>query len=339
MRHETFATMREALIAARLDPEDSRLRKVDKKEGARVADTEKGGRDDAGWVKKFSDGQSGVVCNHRTGQVFLWKENGGKHLTPSEKKRLDKEAAEARAMRDALEAEKWRKAAEIAAEIWQAVQPAVEVGHPYLTRKHVRPEAPLGVIDADAVRSIYQRATGEKVRWLKSKKLDCPISDALLVVPCYLAGDVSKLSAVELIDEVGSKVTLKDARAKDAFWLPADFEARAKESKSIYIAEGIATALSISQVTGAPCVAGRYCHNLVSTAVAVKEMIGRRRIALTVCGDTGYGEADARLAAVRTGAGFKRPVFDAASIEAFKEKTGGDKPTDFNDYFIATGVI
>ena len=160
-----------------------------------------------------------------------------------------------------------------------------------------------------------------------------------LIVPCYLGGDVQKLVAVEVIDGEGHKRTLKGAQAAGAFWVPNDFEERIKRDKKAFIAEGIATALSVSQVCGAPCVAARYCGNLKATARALKKSIGRRRIELVVCADIGNGELDAREAATAVGGGFMRPQFGAELVAAFKERTGGDRPTDFNDYFIATGDL
>ncbi len=336
MAREFFSTMREALIAVRLDPDDRRLHKVDSMKGARVADIEKGSRDDAGWVKRFPDGLGGVAMNHRMGECVCWSEVRGKPLTRTEEVRLRQRAKEEREKHSIEEKKLYAKAAAIAAEILRSSRPAVEVGHTYLTRKHVHAVEPLGVIEVDAVRSIYQRMTGESASWLWSYKLKRPMSGSLLVVPCFLGGFTDRLSSVELIDGAGSKRCLKDSCMKDAFWIPDGLLDAVQSGSRIGIAEGIATALSISQVAF-PCIAARSCENLKAAAKALRNRFPRAE--LIVCADRGNGELQARKAALAIGAGFMRPTFDPVLVAAFKEKTGGDEPTDFNDYFIATGEI
>ena len=335
MTHEVFATMREAVEAVRgvwpVEVMPGELVRFDDREGRR--------RNRAGWISLTADSEIAVAGNWRAPELraLYVKNYKGRKLTRAEKRKLDAQIQEARRKAEAERAAEWSRAAAVAGVIALSARSAVEVGHSYLTRKHVRPAAPLGVIDADVVRSIYQRMTGEDASWLWSYKLERPMQGPLLVVPCYLGDFTDRLSSVELIDGAGSKVSLRGGRMSGAFWTPDGLIEAAKSGSRIGIAEGIATALSISQVKGFPCVAARSCVNLEATAKALKNRFPTAT--LIVCADRGNGEFQARKAAIATGAGFMRPPFNPTLVAAFKAKTGSDKPTDFNDFFIATGDI
>ena len=57
---------------------------------------------------------------------------------------------------------------------------------------------------------------------------------------------------------------------------------------------------------------------------------------IEICGDRGNGEEDARRAAEAAGGKLRIPSFNAGLIQKFKAITGGNQPTDWNDFFIAT---
>lgn len=336
MNEDRYASIREAVDAVRGVFADGAFKpgaisRFDDREGRR------GNR--ACWLYLSADEQIAVLGNWRAPELRALYVRGGvnKKLTSAERAAIKAHMREASQLAAAVRALEWGKASAIALEIVRAMRSAVEVGHAYLCRKRVHPVEPLGVIEADAVRSIYLRSTGESASWLWSRKLQQPMSGELLVVPCFLGGFHTRLSSVELIDATGSKVSLKGGRMAGAFWFPSGVNSSVRYDQSIAVAEGIATALSISQVKGFPCAAARSCGNLLAAAHALRNRFPHSR--LIVCGDKGNGEDAARKAAASIGALFAAPAFSPPLIESFKRLTGGDKPTDFNDYFIATEVL
>ena len=335
MNADRYGSIREAVEAVRgvwpVELLPSKITRFDDRDGRR------GNR--ACWGYLTPDEQVAVTGNWRDSglRAHYVKGGDGRKLTRAEQRKIAAQIQEARRKADAQRADEWRRAAAVAAQIVRSSRSAVEVGHPYLTRKHVRPVAPLGVIEADAVRSIYQRATGEEAHWLWSYKRSSPMSGPLLVVPCYLGGFTDRLSSVELIDGAGSKVSLKGGRMGGAFWTPDGLVEAAESGSRIGIAEGIATALSISQVKGFPCVAARSCGNLCATAKTLRNRFPTAT--LIVCGDKGNGEEAAKKAQKAANARIAAPEFDQQLIERFKRITGDDSPTDFNDYFLAKGEI
>ena len=335
MNADRYGSIREAVEAVRgvwpVELLPSKITRFDDRDGRR------GNR--ACWGYLTPDEQIAVIGNWRDSGLRAHYVKGGdaRKLSRAEQKALDAQIREARRKAEEQREAEWLKAAAIAAEIVRSSRSAVGLGHPYLSRKRVRPVAPLGVLGADAVRSIYEQATGERASWLWSYKRSAPMSGPLLVVPCYLGGFTDRLSSVELIDAAGSKVCLRGGRMGGAFWTPDGLGAAVQAGKRIGIAEGIATALSISQVKGFPCVAARSCGNLSATAKTLRNRFPTST--LIVCADKGNGEEAARKAAKEADAALAVPKFDQQLIERFKRITGDDSPTDFNDYFLARGEI
>ena len=84
-----------------------------------------------------------------------------------------------------------------------------------------------------------------------------PMTGSVLMVPLYRSVHATVPSSIECISENGGKYALPEAQAKGAFWLPESVRLSNQSVGRIGIAEGIATALSISQVLGFPCIAAR----------------------------------------------------------------------------------
>ena len=335
MNADRYGSIREAVEAVRgvwpVELLPSKITRFDDRDGRR------GNR--ACWGYLTPDEQIAVTGNWRDSGLRAHYVKGGdaRKLSRAEQKALDAQIREARRKAEEQREAEWLKAAAIAAEIVRSSRSAVGFVHPYLTRKRVRPAAPLGVLEADTVRSIYEQATGERASWLWSYKRTAPMSGPLLVVPCYLGGFTDRLSSVELIDAAGTKVCLRGGRMSGAFWTPVGLGAAVQAGKRIGIAEGIATALSLTQVKGLPCVAARSCVNLEATAIALRNRFPHAE--LVVCGDRGNGEEAATVAAEKARALIAVPFFSKQLLEQFKRITGGDKPTDFNDYYVATGDL
>lgn len=92
---------------------------------------------------------------------------------------------------------------------------------------------------------------------------------------------------------------------------------------TILITEGVSTALSAAQATGHHAVAALSCGNMRAVTVDLRQRYPAAR--LIVCSDKGNGEADARRAAIESGA-----------LLAIPEITGDG--TDWNDLHAIAGL-
>lgn len=286
----------------------------------------------AGRVRMFSDGTGGVVWNWITGEAALWFDDAGKTLTKAERDSLMRRAAMERRKWDEEQARRWAEVAAFASQLLKQAAPVVE--HPYLDRKHVKAVSGLFMMDAVDIQREFERFYLEKPRRLMDCKTNCHMTGSVLMVPLYRSVHTAVLSSIECISENGGKYALPEAQAKGAFWLPKSVRLSTQPIGRIGIAEGIATALSISQVIGFPCVAARYCGNLSAVAQTLRNYFPSAQI--EICGDRGNGEEDARRAAEAAGGKLRIPSFNAGLIQKFKAITGGNQPTDWNDFFIAT---
>ena len=155
------------------------------------------------------------------------------------------------------------------------------------------------------------------------------------MVPLYCGRGFKSISSIEFISEAGGKYTLPEARAGGALWLPESLRKDLRGPELIGIAEGLATALSVSQVLGFPVVAARSCGNLKKAAQAVALHYPCAR--LMVLGDKDDGEKQAREAAESVRALVAVPEFPDELVANFKRITGSaSAPTDFNDFYLAT---
>ena len=282
-------------------------------------------------VRMFSNSSGGCVMNWKTRQAALWFDNyrAGEKMTLDQRKCL--RYIRNLSQRDHLvrQKEDYLEAAKVAKQIWLASTPATT--HPYLETKHVLPTPTLRTIAYDKALEFLsslckrrcQRIYGSK-QWFES--------DDLLVVP--LRGDVAKIQSIQLIDSRGSKYFLKHAKKRGAYWMtqkPPEF------AETIGIAEGVATALTVSQQMSIPVVAAMDCGNLMDVAISIQKRFPYAKI--QVFGDVGNGEEEARDAAQAVCGTCSFPEFDDDVIERFYCLTGSYNPTDFNDYFMAVGEI
>ena len=173
----------------------------------------------------------------------------------------------------------------------------------------------------------------DELRGLLPKTKTC---DTVLCVPYFLYGKT--LSSVEFISEDGGKCSLKGGRMRGAYWAPDGLADEVRARGRVAVAEGLATALSVSQAAEIPCVSARSCSGLMSTAESLRRRF--RKAERFVCSDIGNGEKQAREAARATGAKIAKPDFEERLIERFRALTGSnDAPTDFNDFYLARGDI
>lgn len=288
----------------------------------------------------FKVGNGGVVCNWRRAVHAVWFDGvEWSSLTPRARQQYERRMKAARQEAEEEERRRHERAAAVAREIWRACAPAVSVGHEYLRRKGVRPVFNLGVLDAEDIRALYRtHCDGDNFSlWChdSQQKMMGPV----LVVPCSHGGEFERISSLEFISEKGAKLCLKGGNMAGTCWLPPGLY---ESSGPVVIAEGIATALSIRQVFGVPCVAARSCGNLGSVARLMRNRFPER--ALLIAGDVGNGEECARQAAKAVGGQAVFPDFfeklpNGETLEEAFRRQYRKAPTDFNDSLIITGAL
>jgi putative DNA primase/helicase len=209
-----------------------------------------------GWYIAYSDGRPAghFGCWRRQIDVS-WRAEGGPSMTPAEEVAHAKRMADMRAIRDAELARQREVVAEVVEQVWSEL-PEAPADHPYLQRKGVKPH-------------------GSKVT-----------SDGKLVVPLF---DVDGgISSLQYIEGDGGKRYHPGGEVKAKFWMvgkPSD--------GVIYLAEGFATAATVHEVTGRPCVIAYSASNLVDVAGLLVELYGNR---ITIVADNDKGHVGLRAA-------------------------------------------
>jgi len=209
-----------------------------------------------GWYIAYSDGRPAghFGCWRRQIDVS-WRAEGGPSMTPAEEVAHAKRMADMRAIRDAELARQREVVAEVVEQVWSEL-PEAPADHPYLQRKGVKPH-------------------GSKVT-----------SDGKLVVPLF---DVDGgISSLQYIEGDGSKRYHPGGEVKAKFWMvgkPSD--------GVIYLAEGFATAATVHEVTGRPCVIAYSASNLVDVAGLLVGLYGNR---ITIVADNDKGHVGLRAA-------------------------------------------
>lgn len=331
-----LASMEEACRAVQIElkkePRPGAWSLADAVDGERVG---KG----AGRIYVFPDGKGGIAWNWRLGGAqAIWFIDADKKLSDSEMKKLRRQAD--LVMKEAEE-QRQRRHTEVACfaeSLLADAVSAVSVGHGYLKLKRVRPVAGLWVMDAVEIQARFNAFFRDEPRTLWDSRAGRPMADPVLMVPLYIGKNFSSVSSIEFISECGGKYTLPEARAAGACWVPEALRKGAPLPERIGVAEGLATALSVSQVKGFPVAAARSCGNLKAAAQALKlQFFGVR---LIVLGDKGNGEEKAREVAQYARTAVAVPSFSDQQRARFRQITGSNSaPTDFNDYYIATGKL
>ncbi len=331
MKHPTFRTVEEACHYCGVEPKDMRG------SGFIAANVEgsRHGRG-SGRIRFFPDGQGGFVQNWTDGRkaCFFYSYGSTGRLPREDWLKLKAERDRRRTEENAVMQATQRAVARLANCILEAAHPS-ETPHPYLARKRVGRVVGAPWLELDCV---------ELCRIVQANEI--PQADGvaqhfgrmfgrLLVVPLTL--DVPAPVSLQIIDANGRKSLLKGGRKLGTMWRPADVPVVSDDVEEIGLAEGVATALSVRQLFGVPCLAGIDCGNLVNAVRTARGCYPRARIMLFADRDaSGVGEAGARAAAcaVNRTELYVCPEFSAADRLRFKQLTGGDKPSDFNDLMI-----
>jgi phage/plasmid primase-like uncharacterized protein/KaiC/GvpD/RAD55 family RecA-like ATPase len=192
------------------------------------------GHDKPGWYIIFNDGvPAGRFGCWRSGVELTWKADIGRSLTVAEEMAQSRRLSEAKAQRDAEQAKTREVAAQTVEIIWSEGG-AASAEHPYLAKKGIAPHG--------------ARVTG----------------DGRLMVPLY--SEDGELSSIQYIAGDGDKKYHPGGATGSMFWLVGSMD----DADTLYIAEGFATAATITQVTGKPCAVAYSASNLVPVTGILK---------------------------------------------------------------------
>lgn len=220
-------------------------------------------RDESGWYVVFGDGKiaAGAFGCWRLGLTVPWKADIGRKLETCEIMAITRLQAEAKAAREKAEEKKHGAIANTVATIWSQAGEAWPE-HEYLQCKGVEPH---GI-----------RATG----------------DGRLIIPMY--DQDGELTSLQYISGDGEKKYHAGGRVKGAFFVVGDLQSEGV----LYIAEGFATAATIHEETGKPCVVAFSAGNLVAVTGAMRERYPLRQIVVVADNDqSGVGKNYADQAA------------------------------------------
>lgn len=213
----------------------------------------KAGHDKSGWYLAFPDGvPAGSFGCWRSGIELNWRANVGRQLTVAEEMAHTRRIQEAKALRDAELKRQREVAADTAEKIWTEGS-AASADHPYLVRKKV------GTHGA--------RVTG----------------DGRLMVPLYNAE--GNLSSIQYIDPDGGKLYHSGGQTGGCFWMVGTND----EPGTIYVAEGFATAATIHEAMGRPCVVAYSASNIVPVTGTIREQFGVNQDIVIVADHDGHG--------------------------------------------------
>lgn len=271
----------------RVDPPETQLRDAIIRAGLHAPDTlildgslhrfasgtkgRPGHGDKSGWYVAYGDGvPAGAFGCWRSGIEVTWKADVGRQLTMQEHLAQTRRLEEAKRRRDAER----QKAHEVAANsveiIWSNGVGAAE-DHPYLQRKGIGPHG--------------ARVTG----------------DGRLMVPLFNAD--GRLCSLQYIDADGEKRYHAGGETGGAYWWIGAME----EGKTVYLAEGFATAATIHEVTGQPVVVAYSAGNLVPVAGMLRQQV---KVPVVIVADndaSGVGQRHAEQASAKHGVRFVMP--------------------------------
>lgn len=194
------------------------------------------GKDKSGWYIVFSNGvPMGRFGCWRLGIEGSFKADIGRKLSAAEEMTFIKRMAEAKAIRDEEVKRQREMAANVVENIWDECT-AASPEHPYLKRKGISVNG--------------ARVTG----------------DGRLAVPLY--DEDGELSSLQYISADGKKLYHAGGATGSRFWMLGEID------KTLYIAEGFATAATIRQATGKPVVVAYSASNLVPVTEIMRRKYG-----------------------------------------------------------------
>ena len=244
--------------------------------------------DKPGWYVAFNDGvPAGRFGCWRAGVEVTWVANVGRDLTDAERMAHARRLAEAKAIRDAETKRQREVAADTVEAIWSSGM-AASPDHPYLSRKGI------GAHGA--------RTTG----------------DGRLMVPLYTPE--GKLSSLQYIDGDGGKLYHAGGQTGGCYWMTGTMD----DPGVLYVAEGFATAATVHEVTGRPCLVAYSASNLVPVTGSARDKYGAAQEIVIVADNdaSGTGQKYADQASAKYGARVVMPPILGDANDYYAE--GGD---------------
>lgn len=328
-----FATLEGACACVKIEPRDGRRHFT---QTNAVGGSGKRGRG-AGRIMKFADGKGGMCFNWMTGQAALfYYDYNGRKPSREELRKMKAELRKQRAQYEREIAERQKAVSLLAVSILDATESPAD-GHEYLSRKGLVVEHPwrgLRCISADRAQDLINRAA---IRQEDDIGQVLSGSGRLLVIP--LTDATGAVWSLQFIDEAGRKTFLKGGRKKGLLWCPDGLPFDAGVEGVIGVAEGVATAMSVTALYSVPCVAALDAGNLLPCAETLRRQFPGHALRFYADKDaSSVGEEKAK-AAVRALAlqgarcAVLLPPF-TEEIEAEFTRRTGKAPTDFNDYWM-----
>ncbi len=268
----------------------------------------------AGRIRLFVDEEGGLVWNHVTGEQRLFWAKDGKNLSLADLARRKLRAEKEREESEQIIEEERRKASLITYDVISHTSEA-NAAILYLLAKKVKP--------TETLREIQRETLIGLIGYRPRCKGDYLVGEKILVAP---VGDGQGWTTVEMIDEAGNKVALKNGRKKGCYWstdhpLPDGDGAGLR----IGIGEGIATVLSYQMATKGLGIAALSCNNLKQVAENIRARYPKANI--VILSDIGNGEKQALEAAICTDSRLLVPVLPE-----------GSNGTDINDVHCEMGL-
>lgn len=229
--------------------------------------------DRSGWYVGHADGIPCLTfgCWRANFTQTVKADVGKKRWTPAEEMAHIARINAAKRLRDE-EIERDRSVAASTVEtIWSSGAQAT-AEHPYLKRKGVQPHG--------------ARVTG----------------DGRLMVPLF--SEDGELSSLQYIDESGGKLYHTGGQTGGRFWMIGTLD----HPGVLYVAEGFATAATIHEVTGRPCVVAYSASNLIPVTGSLVEMHPGQKIVIVADHDkSGVGQRHAEQACAKYGVTYIMP--------------------------------
>ena len=244
-----------------------------------------GAGDKTGWYVAYADGiPAGRFGCWRAGIEQAWRADVGRTMTPAEEMAHARRMAEASAARDAERRRTQEVAASTVEAIWTDCTGA-SPDHPYLARKGVQPHG--------------ARVTG----------------DGRLVVPLYEPD--GSLSSLQYIAHDGGKLYHPGGRTGGCSAMLGTLDTPG----TLYIAEGFATAATVFEATGRPCVVAYSASNLVPVCGMWRDRLGAAQDIVIVADNdaSGTGQKYADQCAAKWGARVVMPPIPGMDANDYQQ--------------------
>jgi conjugative relaxase-like TrwC/TraI family protein len=257
-------------------------------------------------------GEAGYIKNYKTGEYFDWGLNSikdGRKVTEISKEEAERKQRENQKTREEQEKQKIKEEKNVAVKAKKYFEGFFKASYTntsqnkYLQRKGINHK----VIDG--------------IRFTKDNKLVVPVHD--------VNGEIYSL---QFIDQNGEKKFLTGGKKQGNFFM-IDQE-KVKDSKTIYLAEGFATAATINIATNKPVAVSFDAGNIEHVLKNLKTTHPEKEFIIAADNDlwkeNNIGKEKAELAAQKYGAKIILPKFTLSHKD--------EMPTDFNDLHKFEGI-